>query len=84
MRLTPTERQAEVLRFVDGYIKDFGYSPSVYDVAAGFGFKSKNAAVDHINLLVGKGYLIRAQGVARSIRVTNAGREFLNGVGESA
>jgi len=74
-----TARQIEVLRFVSSFIKRFQYSPSIPEVSEGFGLKTKNGSGDVLYALIRKGYLARSYGVVRSMRLTDAGREFLNG-----
>ena len=52
-----TQRQAEVLRYIKGYIKKKGYAPSHAEICKYFGFKSQQASLGHINALKRKGYI---------------------------
>ena len=52
-----TTRQAEVLRYIRGYIKKLGYAPSHSSICEYFGFKSQQASLGHINALKRKGYI---------------------------
>lgn len=62
-----TERQAEVLAWIANWWEQWGYGPSVRDVADGLGV-SVNAANEHIRRLVNRGVLRQTPGIARSIR----------------
>lgn len=63
----PTARQYEVLRFVESFIAQNGYSPAIRDIVKFFGFSGVNAAMNHILALEKKGYIKRCSHVARSI-----------------
>ena len=53
---TLTERQIEILNYIDGYIKQNGYSPSVRDIAGHFKISAMGAH-DHILALEKKGVI---------------------------
>lgn len=69
MTNSPTHRQSQVLAFIRDYIAVKGYSPTVREIAAFFGF-STTAAYGHVMLLTKKGAIQRDSGVARSMRPT--------------
>lgn len=50
---------------------DHGYPPTQAELAAGLGFRSVNAAVQHLRLLVRKGVVTTTPGRARGIRLTD-------------
>jgi repressor LexA len=68
----PTEIQKQVFDFVLGCITQDGVSPTIREIAAHFRWKSQRAAECHINALLEKGWLTRAEGKARSLRPATA------------
>ncbi len=62
-----TERQKQVLAFIEGYIDKNGYPPSVREVARAFRITPRGAMI-HIDALEKKGYLSRSR-KARSIKI---------------
>lgn len=64
-----TKRQMQVLEFIDGFVGDHGYPPTVREVAARFGFRSPRAAHDHMKALQRKGYLKAEPGKPRALEV---------------
>ena len=66
-----TTRQQEVFDWIKGYISDNGLSPSAADIAIGFGFKSENSSVCHLDNIEDKGYIRRTPGIHRSIVITD-------------
>jgi len=66
-----TPRQKDVLTFIGEHIAEQGYSPSIREVAARFGYSSTRTAADLIDALHAKGHITRTRGVARSIQLTN-------------
>lgn len=53
-----TDRQTEVLSFIESFIKDNSYSPSIREIAEHFQITIK-AVQDHIKALNRKGYTKR-------------------------
>ena len=66
-----TERQKEVLDFIEGYIRDRPYPPTIREIAENFGISVKGA-YDHVKALEKKG-CIRA-GANRSRTIELVGR----------
>ncbi len=66
-----TERQQEVLAFLADEVRHTGSAPSVREIARHFHMASPRAASDHLDALERKGYLARAPGRARNIRLTH-------------
>ncbi len=66
----PTRRQAQILAFIRSAIEDNGYPPTLAEIAGHFGFRSHNAAVDHLKALARKGALELTEGASRGIRLT--------------
>ena len=66
-----TLRQREVFDFIEKYISEVGYSPTIREIGKAFGFSEK-AAFDHVNALVRKGMIERREDyVPRSIKLTS-------------
>jgi len=64
-----TTRQAEILDFIRENIEHTGMAPTRAEVALRFGFKSKNAAADHLRALEQKGYLKLHPELSRGIQL---------------
>ncbi len=65
-----TRRQKEVLDFLDGFIKEHGYSPSYEEIASGLGLASLATVHKHVQALESKHYLKRNYNHSRSLEVT--------------
>lgn len=66
MNFELTERQKETLDFINNYINNYGYSPSLNDVAKGI-YASKPVAKKHLDALEIKGFIKHTPHIARSI-----------------
>ena len=64
-----TRRQAEVLDVIRSHIADTGYPPTRADIAAELGFRSANAAEEHLKALARKGAIEVIPGTSRGIRL---------------
>lgn len=64
-----TRRQAEVLDVIKSHIADSGYPPTRADIAAELGFRSANAAEEHLKALARKGAIEVIPGTSRGIRL---------------
>jgi repressor LexA len=64
-----TRRQSDVLAMIKRYISEKGYPPTRAEVAKEFGWKSANAADEHIAALAKKGAIIRDKMLSRGIRI---------------
>ncbi|MFV0478936.1 MAG: transcriptional repressor LexA [Parahaliea sp.] len=64
-----TRRQQQVLDIVRNYIGDTGYPPTRADIARELGFKSANAAEEHLKALARKGAIEIIPGASRGIRL---------------
>jgi repressor LexA len=73
-----TDRQAEILAFIKSYSDETGYPPTRADIAQKLGFKSANAAEDHLKALARKGAIEMVPGASRGIRLISDGSE--NGI----
>lgn len=64
-----TTRQAEILDFIRESIERNGMAPTRAEVALRFGFKSKNAAADHLRALEQKGHIKLHPELSRGIQL---------------
>lgn len=62
-----TERQREVLDFIQGHHRQHGVAPSLREIQAHFGFASPFAVQRHVDALTEKGALRRLDGKARGL-----------------
>jgi repressor LexA len=67
LKLTP--RQAEILAFIKHCLDDNGYPPTRAEIAQALGFKSPNAAEEHLKALARKGAIEMIPGASRGIRI---------------
>jgi repressor LexA len=67
-----TPRQAEVLQLIRDTVESSGYPPTRAEIAQVFGFRSANAAEDHLRALARKGLIEIEEGRARGIRLREA------------
>ena len=64
-----TKRQQQVLDIVRQHIDQTGYPPTRADIARELGFKSANAAEEHLKALARKGAIEMIAGASRGIRL---------------
>ncbi|WP_445655131.1 LexA family protein, partial [Spongiibacter tropicus] len=64
-----TARQAQVLELIKSHIDDTGYPPTRADIARELGFRSPNAAEEHLKALARKGAIEIIPGASRGIRL---------------
>lgn len=67
LKLTP--RQSEILAFIKRCLEDNGYPPTRAEIAQELGFKSPNAAEEHLKALARKGAIEMTPGASRGIRI---------------
>jgi repressor LexA len=67
-----TARQHQVFEFVREHSAATGSAPTLQEIRQHFGFKSLNAAREHLRLLERKRYLARRPGHARGIQLNNS------------
>ncbi len=67
-----TQRQQQVLDFIKGHMQSTGMPPTRADIARSLGFKSANAAEDHLKALARKGAIEMIPGASRGIRLPEA------------
>jgi len=64
-----TDRQNQVLNLIREHIKTTGYPPTLSEIAQALGFRSVNAAKDHLEALARKGAIELSSNTSRGIRV---------------
>lgn len=64
-----TKRQAEILALIKRSLDDTGYPPTRAEIAKELGFKSANAAEEHLKALARKGAIEMVPGASRGIRI---------------
>ncbi|MDF3010330.1 MAG: peptidase LexA repressor [Burkholderiales bacterium] len=67
-----TDRQSEVLRLIRELTEVSGYPPTRAEIAEKMGFRSVNAAEQHLRALEKKGAIDISSGASRGIRVRDA------------
>ncbi|MBA2777639.1 transcriptional repressor LexA [Billgrantia kenyensis] len=87
-----TSRQQNVYDFIVKTMNEFGYPPTRAEIARALGFRSPNAAEEHLRALERKGVIRVIRGTSRGIRLpaqenesaTSEAREGLPIIGEVA
>lgn len=67
-----TGRQQEILDLIKRYIDETGYPPTRAEIAKELGFRSANAAEEHLKALARKGAIEMVAGASRGIRLPEA------------
>lgn len=71
MSLSLTTRQSQILDFIRHVLQETGFPPTRAEIATQFGFKSANAAEEHLRALAKKGAIILTAGASRGIRLAH-------------
>lgn len=74
-QLTPRQRQ--ILKMIQDFIADAGMPPTRAEIARELGFRSPNAAEEHLRALQRKGVLELIPGTSRGIQLKDSLREQL-------
>lgn len=72
-----TPRQLEVLALIRFHLENTGFPPTRAEIAADLGFRSANAAEDHLRALARKGIIELCPGASRGIRLLPAAETAL-------
>ena len=65
----PTPRQTEILEFIRQTLTESGAPPTRDEISQAFGFRSLNAAEQHLQALQKKGLIELVAGTSRGIRL---------------
>lgn len=67
---TPTtRRQREVLRFIESFIAEHGYAPSVREIGSHLNIRSPNGLKYHLDALRKRGLITWEKGLSRTLQV---------------
>lgn len=72
--------QKTVLQFIKSHIDETGFPPTRAEIAAGLGFRSANAAEEHLKALARKGAIELLAGTSRGISLKNSGLPLIGKV----
>ena len=67
-----TSRQQQILDMIASYIEKRGFPPTRAEICEALGFKSPNAAEEHLKALVKKGAISMVPGASRSIKLSSS------------
>jgi repressor LexA len=70
-----TSRQSEILAFIQGFMDDSGMPPTRAEIARALGFRSANAAEEHLRALQRKGAIGLLPGASRGIQLSGELRD---------
>ena len=84
MTIKLTDRQRQILDLIRDAIATTGFPPTRAEIAHALGFKSANAAEDHLKALARKGAIDLTAGASRGIRLRTDGPEGIQGTAHSA
>ncbi len=73
-----TPRQTEILRLIQRAIAETGMPPTRAEIAQELGFKSANAAEEHLRALARKGVIALVPGASRGIKLKDTIREQMS------
>jgi repressor LexA len=80
MSMTPelTPRQRQILELIRRHVRDTGFPPTRAEIARELGFRSANAAEDHLRAMERRGVIEIQRGASRGIRLLETAEdEFL-------
>lgn len=84
--IRPTKKQRLLLTFIEGFIKEHGYSPSYREIMNGMNYNSVATVALHVNNLIKRGHLRKRDHSARSLEVVGSDAQrvgAMNAIGES-
>ena len=73
-----TARQQQILELIQSAIANTGSPPTRAEIAAELGFKSANAAEEHLQALARKGAIELVSGTSRGIRLRSQDLQTIN------
>jgi repressor LexA len=76
MTIKLTERQQQILDLIREAVTSTGFPPTRAEIAHKLGFRSANAAEDHLRALARKGVIELTAGASRGIRLTDSAADF--------
>ncbi len=79
-----TNRQQQVLDMICDFIEEYNMPPTRVEIADAMGFRSANAAEDHLKALLNKGAIEMYAGSSRGIRIVDSKEQGLPVIGQVA
>lgn len=76
MTIKLTDRQQQILDLIREAVTNTGFPPTRAEIAQKLGFRSANAAEDHLRALARKGVIELTAGASRGIRLTESASDF--------
>ena len=76
-----TKRQEEILNLIKSHILDLGFPPTRADIAKSLGFKSPNAAEQHLRAIEKKGFISILSGASRGIILNDTANDDIPIIG---
>lgn len=70
--IRPTKKQKLLLTFIEGFIREHGYSPSYREIMTGMNYNSVATVALHVNNLIKRGHLRKRDHSARSLEVVGS------------
>lgn len=70
--IRPTKKQRQLLTYIEGFIKEHGYSPSYREIMNGLNYNSVATVALHVNNLIKRGHLRKRDHSARSLEVVGS------------
>lgn len=67
----PTKKQQELLKYIEAFIGEHGYSPSYREIMTGLQYNSVATVALHVNSLIKRGHLRKRDHSARSIELVD-------------
>ena len=77
-----TPRQQEILEFIQSHLQETGFPPTRAEICKALGFRSPNAAEEHLKALERKGAIQLTAGASRGIRLVGT-KAASGGLGSS-
>lgn len=71
------EQLVKILQAIDNFYAECGYAPSVREIGLAVGMRSPATVHQAINILKRRGWAVSEERIARSLRLTTEGREWI-------
>ncbi len=73
-----SDKQRRIIKFIDRFLNDKGYPPSIRDIQAGCKISSTSVVDYNLNILESKGHISRHAEVSRGIKLLTKTHENIN------
>lgn len=74
-----TDRQRRILAYLEAFIREFGYPPSIRDIQGALGISSTSVVDYNLDILQKRGLIKRRRRASRSITLTGSSATVLRG-----